>query len=241
MKILNERLLSIIATTALLGGSLFLGSGAAMAAGCPAGQHMNAGIAGAPGFCSPDGSGGGTGGAGTYNGGASGNGPAPAPIQVPTYNQPVWTPPAYTPPPAYRTPAAPAAPAGDGSGGPQAPIAAGGGYRPAAAGQAPAYTAPGGVAILKNDQGVWVDPSTGEIAEAGVAAQAEAAAAAPVEKGNASEAAAHAAVEVQEAKIASVEKAVNTAFTRRQIESAVAKALDNALLRLHRASPKSGA
>jgi hypothetical protein len=237
-----KRGISTLASAAILGGSLFVGAGAAQAFSCPAGQHVIS--MGGVSDCVPDASGGGTGGAINYNGGGQPNAPAaPDPVQIPVYNAPTWTPPAYTPPPVYvpRAPApvtVPNVPAA-----PQAPVSVGGGYAGGSnytapvAGQAPVYTAPGGVAVTKNDQGVWVDPNTGVAADPGVAAQAEqAAAAAPAEAGKtpdaaAQEQAAQAAAQVQQAKVVSVQKAADIAIARVQIEAAVTKALDDALAR----------
>jgi hypothetical protein len=240
-----KRGISALASAALLGGSLFLGGGAAQAAGCPAGSHWND-MGNGAGWCAQDPSGGGTGGNTVYNGGGSPQAPAPAPIQVPVYKDPVWTPPANNIPPMYSGPApqAPAlnAPKAPTNAAPKAPTnpapqqqapartapGAGGTNRAPAAGQPSVYTAPGGQAVAKNTQGIWVDPSTGIAADAGVAAEAEQATADPAaEAQQKAEQEAQAAQALQAAKVASVAKAADTAIVKRQIEAALNKALDN--------------
>jgi hypothetical protein len=237
-----KRGISALASATLLGASLFLGAGAANAITCPAGQHAI--TMGGVSDCVPDASGGGTGGAIIVDG----RGQKQAPIgqivmppQAPA--APAWNPPAYTPPPVYTAPRAPAytapqAPAyrAPAYSAPQTPARStpgtGGTYRAPAVGQAPVYTAPGGQAVAKNDQGVWVDPSTGVAADPGVAAEAEQAAADPaVEAQQKAEQEVQAAKVVQAAKTASVTKAVNQAIVKRQIEAALNKALDKALSR----------
>lgn len=244
-----KRGLSALASAALLGGSLFLGAGAAQAFSCPAGQHVIS--MGGINDCMPDASGGGTGGAITYDGGGQPNTGAPAPIQVPAYNNPVWTPGPIAAPPAYQpAPQAPAAvpapvavrpyvPAA-----PQAPVytgtTGGNGYRPAATGQAPAFTpAGGGAAVTKNAQGVWVNPETGVAADAEVAAQASAAEAAPAEAPAEAPAAAPAVVipttEVQavdalrSATATPAEKDAALAIVKSKIDAVLTTALDKAL------------
>lgn len=96
----------------LLGGSMLMGSGAANASTCPAGQHWNE-MGGGSGFCSPDASGGGTGGNGSVDlgGGTSTSAPV-APIFT---NPNPYTPPVYAPyvppqPPVIAQPAPAPAP-----------------------------------------------------------------------------------------------------------------------------------
>lgn len=242
-----KRGLSALASVAILGGSLFLGAGAANAVTCPAGQHAI--TMGGVSSCVPDASGGGTGGNTTIDLGGSAPA-APAPIQMPAqpapapYQPPAYTPPVYAPPvatapqaPAYTpqvpAPAAPYVPYVPSA--PQAPAVGSyaGTFRAPAAGQAPVFTAPSGVAVARNAAGAWVDQATGEAVDPQVAAQAEeAAAAAPAEVAKAPEAIAQeAAVALQAAKEASVQKAADLALTRRQVEAAVTKALDDALAR----------
>jgi hypothetical protein len=79
-----RKTLTTIAAAGLLAlGGVAVGAGPANAATCPAGQHWNA-MGGGAGFCSPDGSGGGTGGNGTYTGDGR---PQPAP-KAPVLVQP---------------------------------------------------------------------------------------------------------------------------------------------------------
>lgn len=237
-----KRGISAIASAALLGGSLFLGAGAANAIVCPAGQHAI--TMGGISDCVPDASGGGTGGNIVYNGGGSPNTGAPAPIQVPGYNAPgtlgggtVTAPAPYHPVAPVQAPAAPAAPQAPQyvPAAPQAPAYNGGSvYRPTAPGQAPAFTPAGGGTLTKNPQGVWVDSQTGVAADASVAAQAAAAEAAPEAAPEAAApeaAAAQAAAQAQQAKEAAVKKSAELAIVRVQIETAVSKALDDALAR----------
>lgn len=220
-----KRTLTVLGTAALIGGSLVLGAGPANAGTCPAGQHWNE-MGGGAGFCSPDASGGGTGGSVTIDLGGT-NPPAPQapafpnpnghqapvyqapPVRVPVPQQPA--PPALAP---VRVPA------------PQAP----------ASGYAPAYSAPGGSTVQKNAQGVWVDPATGAVADAGLVAEAEAASL-DIEAPAAAPAAVLPVTEVQAVEVlrsvtaTAPEKEAALAIVKARIDDVLGKALEQALAR----------
>src|SRR6476661_3924558 len=184
-------------SAALIGGSLFLGAGAAQAIVCPAGQ--GAMTMGGVRECVPLASGGGTGGDIYYNGGRQPNTSAPAPIHVPGGYTPGnlgvpdnTIPPVYVPAPQAPAPAArpniPAAPA--------APVA--GVYRAPAAGGTGTFVAPGsGEPAARTPESTGVNPESGVPADPGAVAQAEAAEALPAEAPAAKPAVVLRATEVQ--------------------------------------------
>lgn len=232
MKILNVHLAGALASAALLGGSLFVGAGAATAAACPAGFHWND-MGNGAGWCAANASGGGTGGGTSVDGGGQKQGPIGQIVMPPQApDAPAWTPPVYAAPPVYH-PTAPQAPAWTP---PQAQAPT---YNAPVAGGTGTFVAPGtGQAIERNPQGQWVDPATGAAADPQVAAAADqAAAAAPAAEAKTPEAAARvkaaqekvAAEKAQKAKADAVQKAAEIAIDRVQIEAAVTKALDSAL------------
>lgn len=223
-----------LASAALLGGSLFLGAGAAQAFSCPAGQHVIS--MGGVNDCVPDASGGGTGGNIVYNGGGQPNAPAPAPIQVPAYKNTDLNAPNFGPPPVY-VPAQPAPAPAAPQNVPAAPVA--GSYRAPAGGGTGTFVAPGnGQPIARTPEGKWVNPETGVPADPGAVAQAEAAEAAPAEAAPAPAAKPAVilpATEVQavdalrSATATPAEKDAALVIVKAKIESVLDKAIDKAL------------